>query len=122
MNTLPIEDRIERQRRRRIAFAGAGIFLFAGTAWAWVLEAWALLFVFYWPVLLMLKLLPAPCFDRGPGQRPFCEGTPVQVLAAGIGIVLSPLFWYLLIYLVLYWLDRRRARLLAEQTPPPGEA
>ena len=41
----------------------------------------------FWPVLLVASAFPAPCFDRGPGQAPFCEGTPVQLFGALLGFV-----------------------------------
>ena len=40
-----------------------------------------------WPVFLVASAFPAPCFDRGPGQAPFCEGTPVQLFGALMGFV-----------------------------------
>jgi hypothetical protein len=49
--------------------------------------------VMLWPVIAFLYAFPAPCFDRGPGQAPFCEGTPIQLLAILAGIVVSVLFY-----------------------------
>ena len=43
----------------------------------------------FWPVYLVVNAFPAPCFDRGPGQKPFCEGTPVQVIMALFGLALT---------------------------------
>lgn len=51
--------------------------------------------VLAWPVALMLHLFPSPCFDRGLGNQPFCEGTPVQILAGGVGLfVLVVFYWF----------------------------
>src|SRR5512146_1705526 len=41
----------------------------------------------FWPIFLVASAFPAPCFDRGPGQAPFCEGTPVQLFGALLGCV-----------------------------------
>jgi hypothetical protein len=43
----------------------------------------------FWPVYLVVNAFPPPCFDRGPGKQPFCEGTPVQVIAALFGLAVS---------------------------------
>ena len=49
-----------------------------------------------WPVAGMLRLFPAPCFDRGPGNPPFCEGTPIQILAGGFGLIVTFVFYCVL--------------------------
>jgi hypothetical protein len=46
-----------------------------------------------WPLMGMAKLFPPPCFDRGPGEEPFCEGTPIQLFASLLGLTLSWLFY-----------------------------
>lgn len=48
--------------------------------------------VLAWPIAGMLWLFPPPCFDRGPGNPPFCEGTPVQIVAGLIGLVVTFVF------------------------------
>jgi hypothetical protein len=47
----------------------------------------------FWPVYLVVRAFPPPCFDQGPGREPFCEGTPVQVFAALFGLVLTFVFY-----------------------------
>ncbi len=62
----------------------------------------------FWPVYLVVRAFPAPCFDRGPGQEPFCEGTPVQLFAALFGFVLAFVF-YAALGTALCWRLARRA-------------
>jgi hypothetical protein len=51
--------------------------------------------VLAWPVAFMNHMFPAPCFDRGPGRLPFCEGTPVQLVAGAVGLfVLVMFYWF----------------------------
>jgi hypothetical protein len=57
-----------------------------------------------WPVAIMLWIFPPPCFDRGPGMEPFCEGTPIQLLAGGLGLIVLLIFYW-----CVSWLALRRA-------------
>jgi hypothetical protein len=63
--------------------------------------------VLLWPVTLMLWVFPGPCFDRGPGEPPFCEGTPVQVLAGGFGMLLTLAFYFVVAYFLVRRFSRR---------------
>ena len=45
--------------------------------------------VVLWPLSGLALAFPPPCFDRGPGREPFCEGTPIQMLAGSLGLCLS---------------------------------
>ena len=49
--------------------------------------------IVFWPVYLMMRVFPPPCFDRGPGQAPFCEGTPMQLFAALFGFAIVFAFY-----------------------------
>ena len=51
------------------------------------------LWILAWPLAIAIWLFPAPCFDRGPGVQPFCEGTPVQIVTWGAGL-LCTFLWY----------------------------
>jgi len=50
--------------------------------------------VVLWPAYLTVRAFPPPCFDRGPGQPPFCEGTPVQLFAVLLGLILTFAFYF----------------------------
>ena len=63
--------------------------------------------VLLWPITLMLWIFPGPCFDRGPGEKPFCEGTPVQVLAGGFGALVTLAFYFLVAYFLVRRFSRR---------------
>jgi hypothetical protein len=63
--------------------------------------------VLLWPVTLMLWIFPGPCFDRGPGEKPFCEGTPVQVVAIGFGLLVALAFYFLVAYVMVRRFSRR---------------
>jgi hypothetical protein len=65
--------------------------------------------VLLWPVTLMLWIFPAPCFDRGPGEKPFCEGTPIQILAGGFGLLVTLAFYFLVAYVLVRRFSRRSA-------------
>lgn len=43
--------------------------------------------VLLWPGTAIMAAFPPPCFDRGPGKEPFCEGTPAQFFAGMIALV-----------------------------------
>lgn len=63
---------------------------------------WKVFFtVLAWPVAIMLWLFPPPCFDRGPGVEPFCEGTPIQLLAGGLGLIVLLIFYWCVSWLAL---------------------
>ncbi len=57
--------------------------------------------VLLWPVTILLWIFPAPCFDRGPGEEPFCEGTPIQILAGGFGLVVTWVFYLGVAYVLI---------------------
>jgi hypothetical protein len=65
--------------------------------------------VLAWPVALMLHLFPSPCFDRGLGHQPFCEGTPVQVVAGGVGLFVLVVFYWLIVWAALRLVLRARS-------------
>jgi hypothetical protein len=56
--------------------------------------------IILWPLSGLALAFPPPCFDRGPGREPFCEGTPIQMLAGLLGLGLSWLFYTGLLYLL----------------------
>jgi hypothetical protein len=47
----------------------------------------------FWPAYLITSAFPPPCFDRGPMLPPFCEGTPVQLFAILMGLILTFVFY-----------------------------
>jgi hypothetical protein len=60
----------------------------------------------FWPVVVCVYLSgPGP--DIGPPEKHMHEGTPVQILAAFIGIGLSWTFYSSLVFFIL-WLRRKR--------------
>jgi len=61
-----------------------------------------------WPAAMVADAFPPPCFDRGPGEPPFCEGTPVQIFAGLLGFGVSVLFYASIAYCFL-WLSLRRS-------------
>jgi hypothetical protein len=61
-----------------------------------------------WPATYIADAFPPPCFDQGPGQKPFCEGTPVQVLAGVVGLVVTWLLYSTVLQLLLTLFMRRR--------------
>ncbi len=81
----------------------SGIALTVTALFSAVLPGKVVFEVLAWPVAVMLWLFPRPCFDRGPGVEPFCEGTPIQLLAAGLGMIVLMVF-----YGFVSWLAIRR--------------
>jgi hypothetical protein len=65
--------------------------------------------VLLWPVTLMLWIFPGPCFDQGPGEAPLCEGTPIQILAGGFGLLVTLAFYFLVAYVLVRRFSRRSA-------------
>ncbi|HEY3570422.1 MAG TPA: hypothetical protein VGP73_21005 [Thermoanaerobaculia bacterium] len=63
--------------------------------------------VLLWPVSIMLWIFPAPCFDRGPGEKPFCEGTPIQLLAGGFGLIVTWAFYLVVAHVLIRRFSRR---------------
>jgi voltage-gated potassium channel Kch len=56
---------------------------------------WKVFFtVLAWPIAIMLWVFPPPCFDHGPGVEPFCEATPIQLLAGGLGLIVLLVFYW----------------------------
>jgi hypothetical protein len=71
------------------------------------LQVHALSEVLLWPVTLMLWIFPGPCFDQGPGEKPFCEGTPIQALAMCFGALVTLAFYFLVAYVLVRRFSRR---------------
>ncbi|MFL6258675.1 MAG: hypothetical protein ACJ76Y_03085 [Thermoanaerobaculia bacterium] len=63
--------------------------------------------VLLWPVSILLWIFPAHCFDRGPGEKPFCEGTPVQIVAGGFGLIVTWAFYLMAAYVLIRRFSRR---------------
>lgn len=61
--------------------------------------------VFLAPVVILVALVPAP--NIGSAERPVYEGTPVHVLAALVGYVVSVAIYALVAYRVLSAYNRR---------------
>jgi hypothetical protein len=64
--------------------------------------------ILLWPISIMLWIFPAPCFDRGPGEEPFCEGTPIQLLAGGFGLMVTWAFYLMVAYVLIRRFSRRQ--------------
>jgi hypothetical protein len=93
--------------KRRLLFAVPGGVFIAGvfTVIAVLTNSELLSWILLWPLRLAWNVFPAPCWDRGPGASPFCEGTPVQLVATALGLIATVLWYGTLIY----WLMGRRA-------------
>ena len=63
--------------------------------------------VVFWPAYLITSAFPPPCFDRGPKLPPFCEGTPVQLFAVLMGLILTFVF-YSALGAALSWVSLRQ--------------
>jgi hypothetical protein len=59
------------------------------------------------PLWEPVSSLGGPGFNMGTAEHPVYEGTPVQMLAAFAGIVLSALFYILVAYVWFRWRYRR---------------
>jgi len=65
--------------------------------------------VISWPVILCEHLVgPGPII--GPPNRHLHEGTPVQLLAAVVGLNITWMFWSGLVLLIIHSRTRRRSR------------
>jgi hypothetical protein len=65
--------------------------------------------VFFWPVVLCEHLVgPGPSI--GPPNRHLHEGTPVQLLAAVVGLNFTWMFWSSLVFLIIRRHTKRRNR------------
>ena len=62
---------------------------------AWFLalrfELWPPGQVLLWPLWLLLAALP--CFNMGTPDQPLCEGTPIHLAAAAVGLALTVVFY-----------------------------
>ena len=54
--------------------------------------------IIFWPAARIADFFPPPCFDRGHGEEPFCEATPVQAFAGLLGMGVSVLVYALIAY------------------------
>jgi hypothetical protein len=52
--------------------------------------------ILLWPAWLLLEALP--CFNMGTPENPVCEGTPVHLFVALIGLIASVAFYALLFH------------------------
>jgi len=67
--------------------------------------------VVFWPVSVCVHL-SGPGAPIGPPEKHMYEGTPVQMVAALLGIALSWTFYSSLVFLVLWWRKERSKRAL----------
>jgi hypothetical protein len=65
--------------------------------------------VVFWPVTLLIKAAGTGP-NIGTAERPTYEWTPVHLLALGLGLALSWLFYVLVAYSVLRWTEWWRIR------------
>ena len=65
--------------------------------------------VIFWPVVLCEHVVGSGP-SIGPPERHLHEGTPIQLLAAVVGINISWMFWSSLVFLVLRMRTKRRNR------------
>jgi hypothetical protein len=63
--------------------------------------------VLLWPAWGLLAALP--CFNVGTPEQPRCEGTPIHLAAAVLGVALA-FFFYAVVAYALLTLHERRAR------------
>jgi prepilin signal peptidase PulO-like enzyme (type II secretory pathway) len=61
-----------------------------------------------WPAVLIGSLVPG--HNIGTVDKPVYEGTPVNLLAGIIGIVLSAILYSAIVYVLLAWIQRERTR------------
>ena len=99
----------ENEALRFVSVFIAGICLAAIAFLSGSLPSSTIFTVLAWPVAIMLHLFPSPCFGRGAGRQPFCEGTPVQVLAGGVGLFALVVFYWFVAWVGLRLLLRARA-------------
>jgi hypothetical protein len=60
-----------------------------------------------WPAILLVGLVPR--HNIGTADKPFYEGTPIHLLAAYLGFVLSLILYSGIAYALLAWIQRGRA-------------
>ena len=92
----------------RSFFAGFAITIGAvavAALFAVVLGSWLPAKVLLWPAWLLLVALP--CFNMGTPQQPACEGTPIHLVAALLGLLLTVVFYAGVVYAVLSRTDRK---------------
>ncbi len=100
-NGDPKPDLVNGSREWNIAvslFLGVGITAASTVAAFWV-ESELILSILLWPVRLIVGLIPP--FNIGTEEDPFYEGTPLHILGAMLGLILSAIFNGGVVYLVL---------------------
>jgi hypothetical protein len=86
----------------RSFFGGASITIGAvavAALFAVELGSWVPAKVLLWPAWLLLAALP--CFNMGTLEQPRCEGTPIHLAAATLGLAFTVIFYAALVYVVL---------------------
>ena len=86
----------------RSFFAGLSVTIGAvavAAFFAMELGSWLPAKVLLWPAWLLLAALP--CFNMGTAEQPACEGTPVHLVAALLGLLLTVVFYAGVVYTVL---------------------
>jgi hypothetical protein len=86
----------------RSFFAGFAITIAAvavATLFALELGSWHPGQVLLWPAWLLLAALP--CFNMGTPEQPVCEGTPIHLAVALLGLSLTVVFYAAVVYVVL---------------------
>jgi hypothetical protein len=94
-------------------FAGVALTCgFVGMAGFFVLRygEWLPGMVLLWPVWGLLAALP--CFNMGTPEQPRCEGTPIHLAAAALGLALTFLFYAAAAYGLLTLHEKRARRSL----------
>lgn len=92
----------------RSLFAGFSITTAAvavGALFAMVLGSWLPAKMLLWPAWLLLAALP--CFNMGTPEQPACEGTPIHLAVALLGLSLAVVFYAVIVYALLSRASRK---------------
>ena len=95
----------------RSFFAGLAITIAAvsvAALFAIEVGSWVPAQVLLWPAWILLAALP--CFNIGTPEHPVCEGTPIHLVVALLGVALAVVFYAGVVYLVLAKAARKAPR------------
>src|SRR2546426_12665924 len=66
-------------------------------------------YILLWPLVLLGLVFRSRCPTPRPGQLQFCEGTPIDLLAAGLGLAAGAVCYGWLTCRILVWRRTRHA-------------
>ena len=99
--------------RSTIAVAGlvgALVITFIAPAVGLIVTSDRVLTALLWPLPLVGRFVPAPCYDQGPGLPLHCEGGLIQVGGIAVALALTALWYQVLLYAYLFWAALHRLR------------